>query len=175
MYQFALNILNDLKTEFVFTVCKYIPICLTCFSFFPHFFFRTNKNEHLHFARICPIFSPWNPIWNHFVHFGWCLYPGLKLKSAFFFAELFIFFAPPGHLKVGKIACQLSWSFFGAEVATTATPKKDEFGLVDNFSSCYSTSASSFLVHVWLSRFTWLRHISHWYHGIAPVANDRCL
>ena len=44
------------------------------FSFFILFcffsgFFGTEKDAHWNFAKICPIFSPWTPIWDHFVRF----------------------------------------------------------------------------------------------------------
>ncbi len=31
-------------------------------------FLRIKTNSHWNFAKICPIFSPWTPIWDHFVH-----------------------------------------------------------------------------------------------------------
>ena len=32
-------------------------------------FSRIEKDAHWHFAKICPIFSPWTPIWHYFMHF----------------------------------------------------------------------------------------------------------
>ena len=62
---------------------------LHCCVLFDHVvffhFFRIKKDAHWNVAKICPIFSPWTPIWDHFVHFGWCRYqkqPPVKLKSA---------------------------------------------------------------------------------------------
>ena len=47
-------------------------------------FFRIGKDAHWNFAKICQNFSPWTPIWDHFVHF-WIMsvpkQPTLKLKS----------------------------------------------------------------------------------------------
>ena len=46
---------------------------------------RVKKHAHWNFAKIWQIFSPWTPIWHHYVHF-WMMSvpennPGLKLKS----------------------------------------------------------------------------------------------
>ena len=47
-------------------------------------FFRIEKDTHWFFAKICLIFSPWTPIWDHFVY-SWMMsvqkQPTLKLKS----------------------------------------------------------------------------------------------
>ena len=63
------------KTIFL---CFFRPYC--------HFsiFFRIEKDAHWNFAKIGQNFSPWTPIWDHFVYF-WIMsvpeQPPLKLKS----------------------------------------------------------------------------------------------
>jgi hypothetical protein len=32
-------------------------------------FFQIKNDAHWNFVKICQIFSPWTPIWDHFVHF----------------------------------------------------------------------------------------------------------
>ena len=48
----------------------------------------SNKNDaHWNFAKICPMFSPWTPIWDHFVKIRMMSVPkqpSLELKSAFY-------------------------------------------------------------------------------------------
>jgi hypothetical protein len=53
--------------------------------------FRIKKDAHWIFAKICQIFSPWTPIWDHFVQF-WMMsvpkQPPLKLKSAIYIQSI---------------------------------------------------------------------------------------
>ena len=64
---------------------KKLYVC-DCFDHILIFFtfFRIEKDGHWKFAKSCPIFSPWTPIWDYFVHF-WMMsvpkQPTLKLKS----------------------------------------------------------------------------------------------
>ena len=70
-------------SKMLFTKNDMFAFCWPDLLFF-FVFFRTNKCTHWHFAKICPIFSPWTPIWDHFVHI-WMMsvpkQPPLKLKS----------------------------------------------------------------------------------------------
>ena len=76
-------IFENLEICLFFNDFSYISISLTCVVLF-FVFSRTRKDAHWNFAKICPIFSPWTPIWYHFIHF-WMMsvpkQPGLKLKS----------------------------------------------------------------------------------------------
>ena len=55
------------KRLFCFTkncIFAFVSTTIQCFHFY-----RIKKDMHWNFATICRIFSPWTPIWNHFVHF----------------------------------------------------------------------------------------------------------
>ena len=75
---------ENIKMSYLFTKINYIQILINMFAYFFVVFQVYHKKTHSHLANICPIFSLWTPIWNHFAHF-WMMsvpkQPGLKLKS----------------------------------------------------------------------------------------------
>ena len=86
-------------------------VCIFMFCVFG-VFLPTKKDAHWNFAKICPIFSPWAPIWNHFVHF-WVTsvpqQPGLKLKFAECIRNVFLF--------VLELGCPGPWEYLENQVS----------------------------------------------------------
>ena len=76
----GMRLLKDFFSRKTTFLCFFLPYC--------HFstFFRIKKDTHLNFAEFGHLFSPWTPIFDHFVHFLMMSVPkqpGLVLKSGF--------------------------------------------------------------------------------------------